>query len=475
MAYINGNEILFGSSLALAPVVQTTGDGEAVAMSQRAVTRALVALEPKRVYQAEAAGFSNTVSFLSSDGITTLVGGIGNVDGTTIGYLLFDVEADYAGEHTIDIYYATWETRAFFFEVNGRSYGVTCAGNGYSWDAPISKTSVTVFLQAGTNSVKVTNPNAPAPNLDRIEIAGNDVLAGNPFTDEDKKMLASSVQWRETTDPDLATTDGIWFITANNSTRPTLDEPIGNAATILIVKTGDVGGGYGVRQVMFCADGLVYERTQITGGTWTDWTSDRLATLLSGTQIDGFGLSHNDYTDSDKTVVKESKNHLLSIEERKVYQAEDAPAFSATSAALTPDGSTTYVGGIGTVGEVTGYISFDVEVTFDGERNVDIYYISLENRSFHIVVGDQTYVVDCPGNGTDWDTTIMKASTSILLKAGINNITITNPDSPAPNLDRIEIGGKSATNNIVMESPNGTQYVLSVSDDGTLSATPVNE
>ncbi len=85
-------------------------------------------------------------------------------------YVTFtDVTVDAAGDYRMQVDYTVDGTRSFWVSANGGT-GIEVPITGDSWDNPGS-TSVTVPLQAGTNTIKFYNDNAYAPDLDRIMIA----------------------------------------------------------------------------------------------------------------------------------------------------------------------------------------------------------------------------------------------------------------------------------------------------------------
>lgn len=156
----------------------------------------------------------------------------------------------------------------------------------------------------------------------------------------------------------------------------------------------------------------------------------------------GKRLSTNDFSDDDEQVLEDCKNHLIAMEPTRTFFAKDA-GFSATASYPTADGKATMVGGIGTVGDTSGYLLFTVEALIGGSRSLELSYITMETRSFQIeVLGTatpRTYTVSCPGNGTDWDRTIQTVNIGIIVRRGINTIRISNPTAPAPNLVSIKL------------------------------------
>ena len=74
-----------------------------------------------------------------------------------------------APSRTLTITYELSGTRTFFVSVNGAA-GSPVTVTGSSWSSP-ANTTVTVPLNAGSNSIRFFNDGAYAPDLDRISIA----------------------------------------------------------------------------------------------------------------------------------------------------------------------------------------------------------------------------------------------------------------------------------------------------------------
>jgi NPCBM-associated, NEW3 domain of alpha-galactosidase len=79
-----------------------------------------------------------------------------------------NIQVDEAGVHTLLIDYTVDGTRSFFLTVNGGA-PIEVSITGISWDEP-GTASTTIPLQAGTNTIKIHNDEANAPDLDRIRI-----------------------------------------------------------------------------------------------------------------------------------------------------------------------------------------------------------------------------------------------------------------------------------------------------------------
>jgi hypothetical protein len=78
------------------------------------------------------------------------------------------VVAATTGSRQLTITYELDGSRSFFVSVNGGT-GVEVPVTGTSWSTPAS-TTITVSLNAGSNSIKFYNNTAYAPDLDKIAI-----------------------------------------------------------------------------------------------------------------------------------------------------------------------------------------------------------------------------------------------------------------------------------------------------------------
>jgi hypothetical protein len=83
-------------------------------------------------------------------------------------YVTLTLNVSSAGTKTMTIYYLVSGTRDFFVSVNGGA-GVQKTLSGTSFDTPVS-TTMSVTLNAGSNTIKFYNNSAFAPDLDRIVI-----------------------------------------------------------------------------------------------------------------------------------------------------------------------------------------------------------------------------------------------------------------------------------------------------------------
>ncbi len=96
---------------------------------------------------------------------------------------------------------------------------------------------------------------------------------------------------------------------------------------------------------------------------------------------------------------------------------------------------------VGSLGNGGGSLEIKVTVEEAGERNVDFYYITMDNRSIEVTVnGGDAVLIETPGNGSDWNGNVKVASGLLYLNAGENVISIGNGTAWAPNIDCIDIG-----------------------------------
>src|SRR6266545_1421066 len=124
-----------------------------------------------RVFMREAEDSQNQLGSAGLTGCGRCSGGekVRNIGGAPDAFVVFpNVTVDKAGEYTLFIDYTVNGDRSFFVSVNG----------GTPVEAPVSglgnatpqTTTVRVTLQAGSNTIKIFNDNAAAPDLDRLSL-----------------------------------------------------------------------------------------------------------------------------------------------------------------------------------------------------------------------------------------------------------------------------------------------------------------
>ena len=122
----------------------------------------------------------------------------------------------------------------------------------------------------------------------------------------------------------------------------------------------------------------------------------------------------------------------------------------------------TYVNDIGTAN--VGSITFFLEGNYEGEWNLDVYYLSMMDRSLLIKVNETEYIVNC-SSGATWDNIDLAAiaSTTIEMINGENIIEISAATEWAPNLYKFELARPS-------EKPeeDSTKFVLDA-DNATVT------
>jgi hypothetical protein len=135
------------------------------------VTLVVTASRPLTSYEAEAAGntFSGAVVPAACSGCSggKKVRFIG--DNTSNFLVINNINVPAAGNYTLTIYYVVSGTRSFSISVNGGA-AITFTVSGTTWNAPGTPVSVTIPLNAGSNSIKFFNNTAFAPDMDRITI-----------------------------------------------------------------------------------------------------------------------------------------------------------------------------------------------------------------------------------------------------------------------------------------------------------------
>ena len=79
------------------------------------------------------------------------------------------VQASTAGSKTLTITYLLGGSRSFFVSVNGGT-AVEVKLTGTSFSTPVT-TTITVNLNAGSNTIKFGNDTAYAPDLDKVSVS----------------------------------------------------------------------------------------------------------------------------------------------------------------------------------------------------------------------------------------------------------------------------------------------------------------
>ena len=120
------------------------------------------------MYEAESA---NRSGWATTRQVATASGGwiVGWIGARSFSYVRFTVTVPAAGAYPVVVSYLSDERRDFMISVNGGPYTVlNCSSTG-GWTV-VGETTVTLQLAAGTNTIQFTNPNAWAPDLDRITV-----------------------------------------------------------------------------------------------------------------------------------------------------------------------------------------------------------------------------------------------------------------------------------------------------------------
>ena len=145
--------------------------------------------------------------------------------------LSFNYNAPKAGNYTLGIDYMTYVNRDVVVTVNGNAQTVTCTATG-TWEGISHDVkTATVALNAGQNTIVLSNPNGDAPNIDKITLnLENEPLAANiadatapvitPYVNDNsgwkqQNTLAIAVNGSFTFGPQ-ADQDGTWTWTGPN-------------------------------------------------------------------------------------------------------------------------------------------------------------------------------------------------------------------------------------------------------------------
>jgi DUF1680 family protein len=122
-------------------------------------------------YEAEASGntLAGQAAVRSSSGAS---GGavVGYVGSGAANYLQFNNVTGTAGAHQVTVFYASGENRSLSISANGGSaVNVNAPGTG-GWDA-VGSVTASVTLQAGANTIRISNASGWAPDIDRIVVS----------------------------------------------------------------------------------------------------------------------------------------------------------------------------------------------------------------------------------------------------------------------------------------------------------------
>lgn len=117
-------------------------------------------------YEAEAGTRGGQAAVRSSPGASggALVGYVGN---GTANYLQLNNINTTAGPHQVRIYYASAENRSLTLTVNGTTATTVTTPSTGGWDT-VNSVTTTLTLTAGNNTIRITNPTAWTPDLDRL-------------------------------------------------------------------------------------------------------------------------------------------------------------------------------------------------------------------------------------------------------------------------------------------------------------------
>lgn len=169
--YLEGeNTIAFYNDEAFAPNL------DRISLSKKVVdAQASVSDEEKDVVVVSPGANYTYHLYEAEDGI--LANGATN-EGTLVGWLegtayleLNNIEVEKAGTYYVQIWYMTGEDRTVYLSVNGgENIAVECPSSGDYYSNPACA-YVEIELEAGVNTIRLSNPDGYAPNLDKIGIS----------------------------------------------------------------------------------------------------------------------------------------------------------------------------------------------------------------------------------------------------------------------------------------------------------------
>jgi hypothetical protein len=152
--------------------IPVTGAFQLLGRAKQVTSNVPVRLRPAdRVWMREAEDSHNLLGATGLTGCGPCSGGekVRNIGGTPDAAVVFpDVVVDKAGEYTLYIDYTVNGDRSYFISANGGP-AVEAKVSGIGNATP-QTTSVKVTLQAGTNTIKVSNDLVGAPDLDRLSL-----------------------------------------------------------------------------------------------------------------------------------------------------------------------------------------------------------------------------------------------------------------------------------------------------------------
>lgn len=114
-------------------------------------------------------------------------------------------------------------------------------------------------------------------------------------------------------------------------------------------------------------------------------------------------------------------------------------------------------------------VTFTIPLDFEGFTVGETYYITMDNATLEVVCTTENKLVSSGSNVATYSngTLTLKSDYVCLLRGLSENY------STSVHVELKMFNIKTFSNSLVLTSPNGTDYTIEVSDDGTLSATPV--
>lgn len=394
--------------------------------------------------------FTESVECSGSLEVEGLGGGING------GYVEFkNIQVDKAGIYIMNVHYSTAVQRTFDILVNDtEEHSLSCEPSS-GWWTPAFK-SVTIALKQGLNKIKFYNKTSDGwcPGLDKIDLkfAGEIQDTAIKLEAEDA-VSASSAGLNIDTAPECS---GGKSVSGIDGKYVLFDEVNIPTTGIYEIKVSYVNGdGSGLRKFEINvneSDTYVVECPPNT--TWGDWMPADMTLQVYLTK----GKSDIRFSKTADAWCPALDKIELTLSKKMEYEAEsDANTF--TGATLFPweacsGGMCVQSLGNGSSGNSLTFNN--VNVDSDGIYTLKVFYGTLQQRWFDILVnGTDAYELECTPT-SDWWTPDNPKTISVKLKAGDNTLKFYNKNVGGwcPSLDRIEI------------KPGGT---LNQEDEGRMS------
>ncbi len=360
--------------------------------------------------------------------------------GVNNGSVQFTFKSDDNGKALVSLYYASKEARQFNVTVNDKKSYTVDAPATSAWNKTGGPVVLTVDFVKGNNKVVVSGVDGkPAPNLDyagvnlpdRVEMEDGLQEAGARDANNDSCSGGKDMQY-------LGGSNG------GTVKFTVLTEAAGKAKLTFTYATS------GARKVNVLVNGKSHQLDCKNTGSWAKYNQDPLtvdinlnkgSNIIVFTGVNGATGPNLDWYKIEwpyNTAKQTSGSKTFTFNGNKaVYEAEDAALKNGAQVVdknVASNGQK--VGDIG--GADNGTCTFTINSTVAGNANIDVYYLTNEDRAFYVSPNASPFF-RLPCEGDDWNE-VRKTTMSVYLKVGENTIKFDNGSSKyAPDLDRIEV------------------------------------